>query len=326
MANRKFSNVDNDYEVSFDQHSEITPAPEDTQIQQMNYAFKKIALIESLPADSNVDVIGVVRQVGPVNELMSRAGKQLFKRDITLVDDSNVEIKCTLWNERAQEDCSSWTNNVVAIKGCRVSDYNGKSIGTISSSSFAVNPTIPEAGHLLNWFNTGGSASQAKSLSSSGGRLWRRLAGLVQRARCDQRHQEQAARLWTEARLHHGEGHVNFIKHDTASTTRRVSSARRRSCQTWRRTFLVRSARRRTATARTGTSCRSSSWTTRAARGRRASTTRARSCSTAARRMRSASCGTRTRRRLRPRSRRRCSRSTSSDCASRPRTCRTSCG
>lgn len=169
MANRKFSNVDNDYEVTFDQHSEISPAPEDGDIQQMQYSFKKIALIEAMPADANVDVIGVVKNVGPVNEIMSKAGKQLFKRDISLVDDSNAEIKCTMWNERAQEDCSSWANNVVAIKGCRISDYNGKSIGTVSSSSFSVNPAIPEAGHLLNWFNTGGNMSQVKSLSAAGG-------------------------------------------------------------------------------------------------------------------------------------------------------------
>ncbi|DBA02369.1 TPA: hypothetical protein N0F65_007188, partial [Lagenidium giganteum] len=169
MANRKFSSVDNDYEVSFDQHSDIVPAPEDGGIQQMNYNFKKIAAVESCAPDSNIDIIAVVKNVGPVNEIMSKAGKQLFKRDILLVDDSNAEIKCTLWNERAQEDCSSWANNVVAIKGCRVSDYNGRSIGTVSSSSFTVNPTIPEAGYLLNWFNTGGSMAQTKSLSASAG-------------------------------------------------------------------------------------------------------------------------------------------------------------
>ncbi|CAI5745512.1 unnamed protein product [Peronospora destructor] len=169
MANRRFSSVDNDYEVTFDTHSEISPAPEDGQISQMQYFFKKIAEIANVPADTNVDVIGIVRDVGQVNEITSKAGKQLFKRDISLVDDSNAEIKCTMWNERAQEDCSSWLNQALAIKGCRVSEYNGRSIGTVMSSSFTVNPTIPEAGHLVTWFSNGGSATQTKSLSSGGG-------------------------------------------------------------------------------------------------------------------------------------------------------------
>jgi replication factor A1 len=215
MANRKFSNVNNDYEVSFDQHSEITPAPEDGQIQQMNYAFKKIALIEALPAEANVDVIGVVKQVGPVNEIMSKAGKQLFKRDISLVDDTNAEIKCTMWNERAQEDCTSWTNNVVAIKGCRVSDYNGKSLGSLSGSSFVVNPTIPEAAHLLNWFNTGGNAAQAKSLSSSGGGFGGgSLGSFAERAVISDIKAKQLG-FGQKPDYITVKGTVNFIKHDT---------------------------------------------------------------------------------------------------------------
>lgn len=215
MANRKFSSVDNDYEVSFDQYSEIVPAPEDNDIQQMHYNFKKIALIESLNADTNVDVIGVVRNVGPVNEITSKAGKQLFKRDISLVDDSNAEIKCTMWNERAQEDCSSWANNVVAIKGCRVSDYNGKSIGTVASSSFNVNPAIPEAGHLLNWFNTGGNNTQAKSLSAGGGGFGGGSLGtFAERAVISDIKAKQLG-FGQKPDYITVKGTVNFIKHDT---------------------------------------------------------------------------------------------------------------
>lgn len=214
MANRKFSSVDNDYEVTFDQHSEISPAPEDSSISQMHYNFKKIALIETLAADANVDVIGVVRNVGPVNEIMSKAGKQLFKRDISLVDDSNAEIKCTMWNERAQEDCSSWANNVVAIKGCRVSDYNGKSIGTVSSSSFALNPTIPEAGHLLNWFNTGGNTAPTKSLSAAGGFGGGSLGSFSERSVITDIKGKQLG-FGQKPDYITVKGTVNFIKHDT---------------------------------------------------------------------------------------------------------------
>ncbi|KAL0589332.1 hypothetical protein ABG067_002551 [Albugo candida] len=137
MANRKFSSVNNDYEITFDQHSEISLASDDRGIQQMNYNFKKIGMLEKLPADANVDVIGVVKQLEPVSEIISKAGKQLFKRDLVLVDDSMAEVRVTLWNDRAQEDCSSWVNNVLAIKGCRISEYNGRSIGTLSSSHFS---------------------------------------------------------------------------------------------------------------------------------------------------------------------------------------------
>ncbi|KAG1705844.1 hypothetical protein DVH05_002409 [Phytophthora capsici] len=215
MANRRFSSVDNDYEITFDTHSDISPAPEDGQISQMHYAFKKIADIENVPADSNVDVIGVVRDVGQVNEIMSKAGKQLFKRDILLVDDSNAEIKCTMWNERAQEDCSGWQNQVLAIKGCRVSEYNGRSISTVSSSNFTVNPAIPEAGHLVTWFSNGGNATQTKSLSSGGGGFGGgSLGSFTERAVINDIKGKQLG-FGQKPDYITVKGTVNFIKHDS---------------------------------------------------------------------------------------------------------------
>ncbi|OWZ15637.1 DAN Replication protein [Phytophthora megakarya] len=215
MTNRKWSSVDNDYEISFDPHSDISPAPEDGQISQMNYAFKKIAEIESVPADSNLDVIAIVRDVGQVNEITSKAGKQLFKRDISLVDDSNAEIKCTMWNESAKEDCSSWLNQVLAIKGCRVSEFNGRSIGTTSGSSFTVNPAIPEAGHLVSWFSNGGNATQAKSLSSGGGGFGGGSLGtFAERAIINDIKGKQLG-FGQKPDYITVKGTVNFIKHDT---------------------------------------------------------------------------------------------------------------
>lgn len=215
MANRRFSSVDNDYEVTFDQHSDISPAPEDGQISQMLYSFKKIVDLENTPTDLNVDVIGIVRDVGPVNELTSKAGKQLFKRDISLVDDSNAEIKCTLWNENAQKDCSGWLNQVLAIKGCRVSEYNGRSIGTVSSSSFNVNPMIPEAGHLVTWFSNGGSGTQTKSLSSgAGGFGGGSLGSFGERAIISDIKSKQLG-FGQKPDYITVKGTISFIKHDT---------------------------------------------------------------------------------------------------------------
>nr|CCA21790.1 replication protein A 70 kDa DNAbinding subunit puta [Albugo laibachii Nc14] len=215
MANRKFSSVNNDYEITFDQHSEISLASDDRGIQQMNYNFKKIGTLEKLPADANIDVIGVVKQVEPMSEIISKAGKQLFKRDLVLVDDSMAEVRVTLWNERAQEDCSSWTNNVLAIKGCRISEYNGRSIGTLSSSSFNVNPTIPEAGFLLSWYNNGGSTSETTSLSvGSSGFGGGSLGSFAERANLMD---IKARQLGFDQKPDYitVKGTVNYIKHDS---------------------------------------------------------------------------------------------------------------
>lgn len=40
---------------------------------------------------------------------------------------------------------------VVAVKSARVGDFNGKTLGTISTSLVDVDPDVPEAGILRNW-------------------------------------------------------------------------------------------------------------------------------------------------------------------------------
>ncbi|CAN0554365.1 unnamed protein product, partial [Ectocarpus sp. 8 AP-2014] len=51
----------------------------------------------------------------------SRAGKQLDKRNLILVDDTCTEINLTLWGDMAKADGSRWEGNpVVAFKGVKV--------------------------------------------------------------------------------------------------------------------------------------------------------------------------------------------------------------
>ncbi|CAK4626418.1 hypothetical protein LEN26_007195 [Aphanomyces euteiches] len=214
MANRKFSAINNDYEVTFDTSSDIVAAPDDHAIQTVSYNFKTIASIESLPVESTIDMIGIVKSVGPCSELTSKAGKQLHKRDFTLVDDTNAEIKVTLWNERAQDSsCDAWANQVLAIKGCRISDFSGRTIGTFSSTGFVTNPPLPEAARLLNWYNAGGASTATKSLSSGGSGVGGGMGPLEQRS--------SVADI-KEKRLGYGQkpdyitvkGNVSYIKHD----------------------------------------------------------------------------------------------------------------
>ena len=43
------------------------------------------------------DVIGIVKGVEDVRSLTSKQGRELKKRDIFLVDESQVQIRLTLW-------------------------------------------------------------------------------------------------------------------------------------------------------------------------------------------------------------------------------------
>ena len=89
----------------------------------MQYHFVEIREIANLPKDEVIDVLGVILEIGPLENFKSKNGADLAKRVITLGDDSLAKIQLTLWNEKA----SSYDANeegVLAVKTVKVSDFN----------------------------------------------------------------------------------------------------------------------------------------------------------------------------------------------------------
>ena len=120
--------------------------------------------------DSTVDIIGVVKSGTDCNTIVSsRTQKELKKRDIVLVDKSLTEVGLTLWGTTA-ENFDPTGYPVVAIKGAKVSDYNGVSLSFLSSSVVQINPDMPQAHELSGWFESEGSSMSTSSLTQSGNR------------------------------------------------------------------------------------------------------------------------------------------------------------
>ena len=72
-------------------------------IKQNIYDFKKISDVELCAEKDMVDIVGIVCGVGDVTEFTSKkSGKDMVKCDLTICDDSNCEIKVTLWGEKAR--------------------------------------------------------------------------------------------------------------------------------------------------------------------------------------------------------------------------------
>ncbi len=117
-----------------------------------------------------VDVIGIVRTAGDLNEIVSTklGGKVLLKRDLNIFDDTNTEIRLTVWGDKAKDTSIDWTNSIIAFKGVKVGDYQGRSLSTMASTAFAINPTIPEARFLSQWRVSAGEGG-ANLVSLSGG-------------------------------------------------------------------------------------------------------------------------------------------------------------
>ncbi len=170
---RKGTNrMTNEGELTFDERSVITNVPDDSAIKSNFYgSFTKVSKIQDLPPESKCDVIGVVTAVKPAQQLRSKAGRDLVKRDVTIMDDTLTSIDLTLWGEQAREGDDHYLadNPIICVRACRVSDFAGRALSTTFDSKNAINPDGPDAAALRQWYSSVGAASTATALSVRGG-------------------------------------------------------------------------------------------------------------------------------------------------------------
>ena len=167
VANMQYNNCKSQFEITFDQNSEIHLDDQGDQIQEV-YEFKKIAELEDMEPGGYCDILAVVKSVGDVGTIISKkSGKEMMKCELLVEDNSGADVRLTLWGLDAQNAPGLYTNApVVAFKKCRLGDYGGRSL---SGGKPSLNPNIQEANELMQWWNSNENRGQSRSLSSAGG-------------------------------------------------------------------------------------------------------------------------------------------------------------
>ncbi|KAL1741354.1 hypothetical protein HDZ31DRAFT_84875 [Schizophyllum fasciatum] len=169
LAKKKFSNVNNDYELSLERSTEVEPCLETTDLPTIKYNFVKLDALQEIPKDANCDVIGVVKDVGELSEITTKTtNRTMKKRELTLVDDTGYSVRVTLWGNTA-EKYEEEGNPVIAFKGVKVGDFGGRSLSMLMSSMMFVNPDNTEAFQLRGWFDDDGKTTQFASHTAGGG-------------------------------------------------------------------------------------------------------------------------------------------------------------
>lgn len=165
VANKKFSSLNSQYEMSLGYDSVVQLCADEPQsMPKIRYTFVPLAEVADKPTNANVDVIGVVSDVSGAMKIMGKAGRELVKRTAKLADDSGLSIEITMWGAVAESFPDDAAAKVVAFKGARVTEWNEKSLG--AGPSFEVEPEHEAATRLKEWAEQGG-ASNVRSLSVS---------------------------------------------------------------------------------------------------------------------------------------------------------------
>ncbi|KAL3743846.1 hypothetical protein ACJRO7_019023 [Eucalyptus globulus] len=172
-AQKNFNHLRNDHEIYLETTSIVQPCIEDdNQIPRQQFHFHPISDVEGMESNSIVDVIGVVHSINPVTSIMKKNGSETQKRTLHLKDESGRSVELTLWGsfcnaegQRLQILCDSGQYPVLAVKSGRISEFNGKAVGTISTSQLFIEPDIEEARRLKEWFEREGKTAPTVSIS-----------------------------------------------------------------------------------------------------------------------------------------------------------------
>ena len=155
--------LNNDYEMTAGNDTIIRECLGDTQIPSIKYTFIPINDIEAMEPGTYLDIIAVVKWSGDFVNFVSKAGKELTKREVMLVDQSAAAITLTLWGEEAKNFDGS-DQPVLLVKGAKLGEFSGGK--NLSGGAYInLNPDIPEGHKLREWSDNGGSKGKTKMLS-----------------------------------------------------------------------------------------------------------------------------------------------------------------
>ncbi|KAJ0105621.1 hypothetical protein Patl1_18907 [Pistacia atlantica] len=206
IANKQFKTVQNDYEMTLNENSEVEEASnEETFIPETKFKFVQIdELGPYVNGTELVDIIGVVQSVSPTMSIRRKSNNEMVpKRDMTVADETKRTVVVSLWNDLAtnvgQELLDMVDQSpVVAIKSLKVGDFQGSlklnviesckwrymvvkklysfviyfyaiagiSLSALGKSTVLINPDIPEAKKLRAWFDSEGKETSMASIGS----------------------------------------------------------------------------------------------------------------------------------------------------------------
>jgi replication factor A1 len=162
MANRKFSTIDNDYEITVGPSAtilEITDSSVREALQGLTLSTEKgtnIADILAGPPSDAVNVLGIVLKIGESVSIQTKAST-IYKREIYIVDHTEKPISVVLWAQLAS-NFSAEPRSVIAISRLRSVDINPtRSLASTSATQIAMQPELDklEQGQMLQtWFES----------------------------------------------------------------------------------------------------------------------------------------------------------------------------
>lgn len=167
-ANKRFTTVANNYELSYGSDGTVTlSADQGDNIPRERFNFVPISVLEHKEKYAPVDVMCCITKVSPATSIVAKkTGKEMMKRTLTVADPT-ASVDVTLWEENAVDD-SYERGMVLAVRNASVGQWDGVSLSFGRDTTIVRDPPGMEGAETLKkWYrNTGGESKL--SLSNKG--------------------------------------------------------------------------------------------------------------------------------------------------------------
>lgn len=135
LADRAFNNTRCDYKLVFNEPSQIIPVPDNGKFNGVKFAIIPLEQIIDFPIGKIIDIFGFVLEDKGFQEITTKSEKVLKMQKLTIGDDTLSKIELTFWEPLASQDVSYSSGDIIAVKNCRVREYNGrKTLSSIDST------------------------------------------------------------------------------------------------------------------------------------------------------------------------------------------------
>lgn len=172
IANRQYNSCNHRYELTFDKEAQITEIADDQEIQTMKaLSIVDLCTVQKRALPCTVDLCGIITSFQPTFKFTSRDGKELVKREITLVDDTALSMIVTLWGDRANMPDEKFQGQpAVALKEVLVKEWNnGRSGSLLQDGHLLFDSKEPAVQKVMQWWASGGASQTVTALSVAGG-------------------------------------------------------------------------------------------------------------------------------------------------------------
>ncbi|CAI2343742.1 unnamed protein product [Caenorhabditis sp. 36 PRJEB53466] len=170
-ANKQFNNTGHDYELTLRNDTQIEAGGEVVAAPRLH--IKRVPLSEIAGyCGQMIDVLVVVERIDQEpTRFTSKAGKELVKRELELIDESQAQARLTLWGDEAEKVIvDDYLQKVTAFKGVIPKEFNGGySLSTGQGSRILAVPDIPGVSELYDWYMNQKPNIEVKLISQTSG-------------------------------------------------------------------------------------------------------------------------------------------------------------